>query len=73
MLVNLIQIKILHFLIAARTPVQGTLQRKKLTASFTEHFKEIHENAICVYFQFSYSKIKSREVFHALCMLYRAI
>ena len=30
--------------------MQGALQKKQLTASFVEHFRENHENTICVYF-----------------------
>ena len=30
--------------------MQGALQKKPLTVSFVEHFKENHENKIFVYF-----------------------
>ena len=30
--------------------MQGALRKKQLTASSVEHFKENHENKICVYF-----------------------
>ena len=50
MLVNMMKKNILNFLIAILAYLQGALRKKQLTASFLEHFKENHENLICVYF-----------------------
>ena len=50
MLVNIIKKNILNFVIAILANLQGALRKKHLTASFVEHFKENHENTLCVYF-----------------------
>ena len=50
MLVDMIKKNILNFLIAILAYLQGALRKKQLTASSVEHFKENHENTICVYF-----------------------
>ena len=41
MLVKLMKIKLPHFLIAVLAQVQGALRRKRMTASFVEHFRKI--------------------------------
>ena len=41
MLVKFIKIKILDFLTAALAYVQGALRRKRMTASFVDHFRKI--------------------------------
>ena len=51
MLVNMIRKNVRRFLIAILAYLQGALRKKQLTtSSFLEHFKDIHENTICVYF-----------------------
>ena len=50
MLVNMIKKKIQNFLTAILAYLQGALRKKQLTASLVEHFKENHENTICVFF-----------------------
>ena len=50
MLVDMIKKNILNFLIAVLAYLQGALRKKQLTASSIAHFKENHENKICVYF-----------------------
>ena len=50
MLVNMMKKNIVNFLIAILAYLQGALRKKQLTASFVEHFKENHENLLCVYF-----------------------
>ena len=50
MLVNITKKKIQNFLTAILAYLQSALRKKQLTAFFVEHFKENHENTICVYF-----------------------
>ena len=65
--VNLIKIKSIHFLIVKIAYVQGALLKKRLTASFVEHFiasfVEYLENSISIIFQFHVIKFNQKQYF----------
>ena len=66
---KLLKIKIQHFLIAVLAQVQGALRRKRVTASFVEHFRKIIKIQYAPTSSFRNPKLSQEKYFMLLSVL----